>query len=155
MWTYETSICCEESLATELPYTEYFEYFGPDFSLHPEVGCILLYCIVHYIVICYIVLLYCVLYCFPRWVQDRIMPTVVSIWTTSWRLFIDNSRRLLQLLLCRCRQGPKPVGSKPFQYLTHCVFSSSRMFPAMKLLPMKIVNSILTWGNTNWWTISG
>merc|ERR1711874_214492 len=38
VWTYETSICCEESLATELPYTEYFEYFGPDFSLHPEVS---------------------------------------------------------------------------------------------------------------------
>jgi len=36
VWTHETAICCEESLATELPYTEYFEYFGPDFSLHPE-----------------------------------------------------------------------------------------------------------------------
>merc|ERR1719228_2621298 len=38
VWTHETSICCEESLASELPYTEYFEYFGPDFSLHPEVN---------------------------------------------------------------------------------------------------------------------
>lgn len=36
LWAYETSICCEDELANELPYTEYFEYFSPDFTLHPE-----------------------------------------------------------------------------------------------------------------------
>jgi len=38
LWTYETSLCCEDPLPSELPYTEYFEYFGPDFSLHPDVN---------------------------------------------------------------------------------------------------------------------
>jgi len=38
-WTYETSICVDKELSSELPYnTEYFEYFSPDFSLHPEVN---------------------------------------------------------------------------------------------------------------------
>eukprot|EP00095_Tigriopus_kingsejongensis_P007050 snap_masked-scaffold146_size311726-processed-gene-1.15 protein:Tk07050 transcript:snap_masked-scaffold146_size311726-processed-gene-1.15-mRNA-1 annotation:"histone deacetylase hdac3 protein" len=38
-WTYETSICVDKELSDELPYnTEYFEYFSPDFSLHPEVN---------------------------------------------------------------------------------------------------------------------
>ena len=31
------SICCEDELPNELPYTEYFEYFSPDFTLHPDV----------------------------------------------------------------------------------------------------------------------
>ncbi len=36
-WTYETSVCVDKDLSNELPYnTEYFEYFSPDFSLHPE-----------------------------------------------------------------------------------------------------------------------
>ena len=36
-WTYETSICTETDLVSELPYnTEYFEYFAPDFSLFPD-----------------------------------------------------------------------------------------------------------------------
>ncbi len=36
-WTYETSICVDRDLPTDLPYsTDYFEYFSPDFSLHPE-----------------------------------------------------------------------------------------------------------------------
>merc|ERR1719232_575746 len=36
-WTYETSICVDQDLSLELPYnTEYFEYFAPDFSLHPD-----------------------------------------------------------------------------------------------------------------------
>ena len=30
-------MCLGEELKTELPYTDYFEYFGPDFSLHPAV----------------------------------------------------------------------------------------------------------------------
>jgi len=38
LWAYETSICCEDELANELPYTEYLEYFGPDFTLHPDVN---------------------------------------------------------------------------------------------------------------------
>lgn len=38
LWAYETSILCEEELSSELPYQEYFEYFGPDFALHPEVN---------------------------------------------------------------------------------------------------------------------
>jgi len=38
LWAYETSILCEEDLPSELPYQEYFEYFGPDFALHPEVN---------------------------------------------------------------------------------------------------------------------
>ena len=38
-WTYETSICTEQDLVSELPYnTEYFEYFAPDFSLFPDVN---------------------------------------------------------------------------------------------------------------------
>lgn len=36
-WTYETSLLVDEQINNELPYSEYFEYFGPDFSLHPEV----------------------------------------------------------------------------------------------------------------------
>ncbi|GAB6028897.1 Histone deacetylase 3 [Chamberlinius hualienensis] len=35
-WTYETSLLVDEQINNELPYSEYFEYFGPDFSLHPE-----------------------------------------------------------------------------------------------------------------------
>ena len=38
-WTYETSICTETDLVSDLPYnTEYFEYFAPDFSLHPDIN---------------------------------------------------------------------------------------------------------------------
>lgn len=36
-WTYETSLLVDEQISNELPYNEYFEYFAPDFSLHPEV----------------------------------------------------------------------------------------------------------------------
>ncbi|ODM95606.1 Histone deacetylase 3 [Orchesella cincta] len=35
-WTYETSLLVDEAINNELPYTEYFEYFAPDFTLHPE-----------------------------------------------------------------------------------------------------------------------
>jgi len=38
LWAYETSLCCEDDLPNELPYTEYFEYFSPDFTLHPDVN---------------------------------------------------------------------------------------------------------------------
>ncbi|XP_023213907.1 histone deacetylase 3-like, partial [Centruroides sculpturatus] len=36
-WTYETSLLVEEAVSSEIPYNEYFEYFAPDFTLHPEV----------------------------------------------------------------------------------------------------------------------
>uniref|UniRef100_A0A1X7TFQ5 Histone deacetylase domain-containing protein n=1 Tax=Amphimedon queenslandica TaxID=400682 RepID=A0A1X7TFQ5_AMPQE len=36
-WTYETSLLLDTDISNELPYTEYFEYFGPDFTLHPYV----------------------------------------------------------------------------------------------------------------------
>lgn len=37
-WTYETSILLDEQVSNEIPANEYYEYFGPDFSLHPEIG---------------------------------------------------------------------------------------------------------------------
>jgi histone deacetylase 1/2 len=33
-WTYETSIALNVEIANELPYNDYFEYYGPDFKLH-------------------------------------------------------------------------------------------------------------------------
>jgi len=33
-WTYETSVALEVDIPNELPYNDYFEYFGPDFKLH-------------------------------------------------------------------------------------------------------------------------
>ncbi|CAK9303780.1 unnamed protein product [Gordionus sp. m RMFG-2023] len=33
-WTYETSIACDTDISNDLPYNDYFEYFGPDFKLH-------------------------------------------------------------------------------------------------------------------------
>lgn len=33
-WTYETSVALDADIANELPYNDYFEYFGPDFKLH-------------------------------------------------------------------------------------------------------------------------
>lgn len=33
-WTYETSIALSVDIANELPYNDYFEYYGPDFKLH-------------------------------------------------------------------------------------------------------------------------
>ena len=38
LWAYETSLLCEDELPNELPYQEYFEYFAPDFTLHPEIN---------------------------------------------------------------------------------------------------------------------
>uniref|UniRef100_A0A665TPF7 Histone deacetylase domain-containing protein n=1 Tax=Echeneis naucrates TaxID=173247 RepID=A0A665TPF7_ECHNA len=37
-WTFETSLLVDESISDELPYSEYFEYFAPDFTLHPDVS---------------------------------------------------------------------------------------------------------------------
>ena len=33
-WTYETAVALSTDIANELPYNDYFEYFGPDFKLH-------------------------------------------------------------------------------------------------------------------------
>ncbi|XP_064382528.1 histone deacetylase 1-like [Halichondria panicea] len=33
-WTYETAVALNCDVANELPYNDYFEYFGPDFKLH-------------------------------------------------------------------------------------------------------------------------
>jgi len=33
-WTFETSIALGVDIANELPYNDYFEYYGPDFKLH-------------------------------------------------------------------------------------------------------------------------
>lgn len=33
-WTYETSLLVNSQLSNDLPYNDYFEYFGPDYRLH-------------------------------------------------------------------------------------------------------------------------
>ncbi|UYV76912.1 HDAC2 [Cordylochernes scorpioides] len=33
-WTYETAIALDSQIENELPYNDYFEYFGPDYKLH-------------------------------------------------------------------------------------------------------------------------
>ncbi|KAK0153906.1 Histone deacetylase 1 [Merluccius polli] len=33
-WTYETAVALDSAIPNELPYNDYFEYFGPDFKLH-------------------------------------------------------------------------------------------------------------------------
>lgn len=33
-WTYETAVALDTEVEDELPYNDYFEYFGPDFRLH-------------------------------------------------------------------------------------------------------------------------
>ncbi|KAI3413806.1 putative histone deacetylase 1-A [Globodera pallida] len=33
-WTYETSVALDAEISNELPYNDYFEYYGPDFKLH-------------------------------------------------------------------------------------------------------------------------
>ncbi|EDQ91012.1 uncharacterized protein MONBRDRAFT_15424 [Monosiga brevicollis MX1] len=37
-WTHETGILLDEHLSEDLPYNDYFQYFGPDFKLHPNVA---------------------------------------------------------------------------------------------------------------------
>ena len=34
LWTYETAVCNGEELENELPYNDYYAYYGPDFALH-------------------------------------------------------------------------------------------------------------------------
>ncbi|KAH7727533.1 Histone deacetylase domain containing protein [Aphelenchoides avenae] len=33
-WTHETAVALDTEIANELPYNDYFEYYGPDFKLH-------------------------------------------------------------------------------------------------------------------------
>ena len=33
-WTLETAVVLGEELADELPYNDYYEYYGPDYRLH-------------------------------------------------------------------------------------------------------------------------
>jgi histone deacetylase 1/2 len=35
-WAYETAICCDQEISEELPYNDYFEYYGPDYHLHVQ-----------------------------------------------------------------------------------------------------------------------
>jgi len=37
-WAYETSILLNEEVANNLPYNDYYEYYGPDFRLHVPVS---------------------------------------------------------------------------------------------------------------------
>lgn len=38
-WTYETSLLVNEQINNEIPYSEYFEYFAPDFTLLLDKPC--------------------------------------------------------------------------------------------------------------------
>lgn len=38
-WTYETSVLVNEQINNEIPYSEYFEYFAPDFTLLLDKPC--------------------------------------------------------------------------------------------------------------------
>ncbi|EPZ33497.1 histone deacetylase 3 [Rozella allomycis CSF55] len=35
-WAYETSILVDTPISNDLPYNDYYEFFGPDFKLHPN-----------------------------------------------------------------------------------------------------------------------
>ena len=35
-WTYETSLLVDVPIENDLPLNDYYEYFGPDFKLHPN-----------------------------------------------------------------------------------------------------------------------
>ncbi|EGD78339.1 histone deacetylase 3 [Salpingoeca rosetta] len=37
-WTYETGLLVGAELSNEIPFGEYFPFFGPDFSLHPDMS---------------------------------------------------------------------------------------------------------------------
>lgn len=38
-WTHETSLLVDETINNEIPYSEYFEFFAPDFTLLLDKGC--------------------------------------------------------------------------------------------------------------------
>ena len=33
-WTFETSVILGQEVADELPYNDYYEYYGPEYRLH-------------------------------------------------------------------------------------------------------------------------
>jgi len=37
-WCYETGVLVGEELPKDLPYNEYYQYFGPDWQLHPSIN---------------------------------------------------------------------------------------------------------------------
>merc|ERR1712194_877758 len=37
-WTYETGVLLGETIKDDLPYNDYFEYFGPDYRMHLPVS---------------------------------------------------------------------------------------------------------------------
>jgi hypothetical protein len=37
-WAYETSCLLNEDISNNLPYNDYYEYYGPDFRLHTNVS---------------------------------------------------------------------------------------------------------------------
>jgi histone deacetylase 3 len=37
-WTYETSVLVDTPISNDLPYNDYLEFFGPDFTLHPSIS---------------------------------------------------------------------------------------------------------------------
>lgn len=37
-WAYETGVLVDTELPNDLPYNEYYEFFGPDYTLHPNLS---------------------------------------------------------------------------------------------------------------------
>ena len=37
-WTYETAVAVGEQVKDDMPYNDYYEYFGPDYGLHLPVS---------------------------------------------------------------------------------------------------------------------
>ncbi|XP_017044140.1 histone deacetylase 3 [Drosophila ficusphila] len=37
-WTHETSLLVDQEIDNDLPATEYYDFFAPDFTLHPEIN---------------------------------------------------------------------------------------------------------------------
>jgi len=35
-WTYETAVVLNEEISDDLPYNDYYEYYGPDYKLHSQ-----------------------------------------------------------------------------------------------------------------------
>eukprot|EP00127_Corallochytrium_limacisporum_P000230 Clim_evm47s7 gene=Clim_evmTU47s7 len=35
-WTHETAVCVDKDVENDLPFSDYFEFFGPDYQLHPD-----------------------------------------------------------------------------------------------------------------------
>lgn len=37
-WTHETSLLLDQEISNDLPATEYYDFFAPDFTLHPDIN---------------------------------------------------------------------------------------------------------------------